>query len=142
MNDTAISILILLLVFGFCFIAAMVYFILPKRPRPMAVYNRSSDRSAWGAGILAAIALFAIWSLTGADERRVRLAESAPIAKPKPSQIVTLADCPRPGPGLTDTIVMVIKSQADLQPTVTGCSRIAERPQRKFRGRPVIAEAK
>ena len=39
-----------------------------------------------------------------------------------------LRGCPQHGPGMTETLVMVIHLTADSGPTVTRCIRFAERP--------------
>lgn len=115
-------------------------------PEPPSPPRR--DYSAWAAALLLAAALFAIWSRSSNDQREALKADAkiqalqAKIRKPKPPQIVSLKDCPQPGPGLTDTVVLVIHSQADLRPTVTGCSRIAMRPFEIRKPRSVAEAAK
>lgn len=42
--------------------------------------------------------------------------------------LVDLNDCPKPRIGMTDQVLVLIRSRADDKPTVSGCSRIAERP--------------
>lgn len=39
-----------------------------------------------------------------------------------------LRNCPSPGPGMTDIVVMVVHSSADSGPTVQRCMRFAEAP--------------
>lgn len=53
--------------------------------------------------------------------------DAAVLAADRAAVSVSTAGCPPPAPGLTDTVVMVIKSQADLKPAVTGCNRIRMR---------------
>lgn len=148
MTETAIAIWSILILLGGGVIGIILHLIhsADPRSRPMAVPNKSTDRSAWGAGILAAIALFALWTWTDAGDRRALRADAAPAnaykPKPKPRQIVSLKDCPPPSPGMTDLVVMVIKSQADMKPIVARCSRIAERAFILKSRKPLIAEAK
>lgn len=156
MTDTAISVLIVLLVFGFCFIGWMIYIL--KRPRrranPMHLTHeqflmdwkvpaphRSSNWQWWIAGPALGLALLILLGVMAKSDDQARIADATSIPKPKPPQIVSLNDCPKPGPGLTDVLVMVIRTQADRKPTITGCSRIAERSFGVHK-KPIIAEAK
>lgn len=76
-----------------------------------------------------AIAVVALAAITVAGKPTVTLpAADRLLATPAPTRItVDLADCPPPQPGLTDQVVFFISSQADHQPEVHGCTRIAER---------------
>lgn len=82
------------------------------------------NRPAWFWGTVCAIVFLGFVSWIGqrdeALERKLAQAEDH-------WRTYMLRDCPPPTAGMTDTVVLVVRSTADDQPTVTGCSRIAER---------------
>lgn len=135
MNDLSISILCIFAAISGAVIYAMFRSI--RHERSWRAAGRDPESSPFLSGALIALLAIGSWLIVFPRDIPVRVADRITTSP----AIVSLKDCPSPAPGLTDTIVMVIKSQADLQPTVTGCSRIAER-QFQRRNKPLMAEAK
>lgn len=83
------------------------------------------------AGLVAA--LLVAFSIVGAIDMRTEQERSAEIHEYMQRLAAArelergYRDCPAPGPGMTDVVVMVIESSADAAPTVRRCFRFAER---------------
>ena len=90
-----------------------------------------------GDGMKIAAILVVILALYGiVGEIDMRAAETTAVISQEARQRLAAArelergmrDCPAPGPGMTDVVVMIVHSTADAGPTVTRCMRLAERP--------------
>lgn len=91
---------------------------------PLDDGHPSPNRHFWFASIALGMLLLLLFGVLDERDARVTAAERAAPAAPQ-RQFVFLDDCPPPAPGYTDTVILVIRSQADLQPTVTRCARMA-----------------
>lgn len=83
------------------------------------------DRPHWLLAVLFSAALLGLTSWTSLRDEEHRHEQARWNAER--ARMVALDRCPQPAAGYTDVVVLVIRSSADDKPTVTGCSRIAER---------------
>lgn len=93
-------------------------------------YLCTTARIHWANGALIAIALLILLGLIAEADGSV-----PPIHRVRDAHKFTydIRDCPRTSPGETDLILVYVRTQADMRPTVTGCTRIVDRAWLKHR---------
>lgn len=89
---------------------------------------------------LGVVALFFFLTRPGPEPAYISAADRVMIQHnlPRSAQhiLINLNDCPGPGQGMTDQVLLLIRSRADAKPVVAGCSRIAERAYLLTKGSP------
>jgi hypothetical protein len=74
---------------------------------------RHPERTLWFPGVFATVALLGVLSLVQEWDEDARLALEREVVN----------GCPRPAPGLSDTIALLVNAPAGVAPRVDGCIR-------------------
>lgn len=83
----------------------------------------------WLVGAAVAVLILLAIGAVGDDTDAARAEDNAAFQRVRDAHRVVydIRDCPRTSPGESDLILLHIRTQADMRPVVSGCTRIVDR---------------
>jgi len=124
MNDTSIIILCVLMAVGGAIIYAIFRAIRNRRPGN----SPCTDPESSPLFFIPLTILFVIGAYLTVQHNDDRLEAAVALERDTSGQRLAEGRCPPPQPEFGELATLFIRSQADLKPEVSGCTRYAEKP--------------